>query len=648
MVKRLTALATMVAMLVALTGLGSVVAYHEDDATVHDFAHPLFEGRWARTDLPVANLQVERTWMWGPSPYTDGMMEPYVDSPGGWRLVQYFDKSRMELNNPDIVSDSIWDVTQGLLARDLMWGQISIGDDDDAYIPHSEGPSTENVAGDPGPNNGPTYATMAMLIDAPAREEGMQVNQRLEQDGTITAAPSRGVTAAHRVTLDWLDHTVASVFWEFMNSSGLIWDGTGYSQDQLFENPFYATGYPITEAYWTSVRVGGTQKDVLVQCFERRCLTYTPDNEPGWQVESGNVGQHYYRWLQTHVAYDVVATGLNLPRGIDIGPNGTIYVAEAGTGGDTCVTFGEGEEAAEVCAGFTGRVSAIVNGEWTVFADGLPSVAVHGEGSGPQDVYVTDDGTVYVIIGLGGPPAARAQLGEAGEYLGWVLRLDAEGNWEPVVDIAIYEEQANPGGGDLDTNPYSLVVTDDGIVVSDAGMNALLWVDTNDNNTISTLAVFDTRMVAAPPFMPVPPGTTIPMESVPTGVAMGPDGAFYVGELTGFPFEQGSARVWRVTQDGAATVYAEGFTNIVDVSFDADGNLLVLEFTLASLLGLNPENEWTLVGGLTRVHGDLTTEDLAAYELILPIGVVGADDGSIYVSQLAVVPNAGQVVRINP
>ncbi|MCS7294077.1 MAG: thermonuclease family protein, partial [Dehalococcoidia bacterium] len=34
----------------------------------------------------------------------------------------------------------------------------------------------------------------------------------------------------------------------------------------------------------------------LVQCFERRCLTYTPDNPPGWQVEAGNVGQHYYRW----------------------------------------------------------------------------------------------------------------------------------------------------------------------------------------------------------------------------------------------------------------------------------------------------------------------------------------------------------------
>jgi hypothetical protein len=44
------------------------------------------------------------------------------------------------------------------------------------------------------------------------------------------------------------------------------------------------------------VKVGGQVKDVLVQCFERRCLTYTPSNPTGWQVEMGNVGRHYYSW----------------------------------------------------------------------------------------------------------------------------------------------------------------------------------------------------------------------------------------------------------------------------------------------------------------------------------------------------------------
>ncbi|HEX3722660.1 MAG TPA: hypothetical protein VHV31_07700, partial [Nitrolancea sp.] len=94
-------------------------------------------------------------------------------------------------------------------------------------------------------------------------------------------------------------HNVASVFWDFMNSSGTVYDNGGYTNAKLFNNPFYATGYPLTEAYWTNVLVGGVQKQVLVQVFERRVLTYTPSNPDGWKVEAGNVGQHYYTWRYT-------------------------------------------------------------------------------------------------------------------------------------------------------------------------------------------------------------------------------------------------------------------------------------------------------------------------------------------------------------
>jgi hypothetical protein len=55
-------------------------------------------------------------------------------------------------------------------------------------------------------------------------------------------------------------------------------------------------GLPISEPYWTRVKVGGIEKDVLFQAFERRVLTYTPDNLAEWRVEMGNVGQHYLRW----------------------------------------------------------------------------------------------------------------------------------------------------------------------------------------------------------------------------------------------------------------------------------------------------------------------------------------------------------------
>jgi hypothetical protein len=89
---------------------------------------------------------------------------------------------------------------------------------------------------------------------------------------------------------------VAEPFWEFMNAEGLIDDNGQDATDDLFVDPFYATGYPITEAYWTTVDVNDVPTDVLIQCFQRRCLTYTPANVEGWQVEAGNVGWHYFQW----------------------------------------------------------------------------------------------------------------------------------------------------------------------------------------------------------------------------------------------------------------------------------------------------------------------------------------------------------------
>jgi len=52
----------------------------------------------------------------------------------------------------------------------------------------------------------------------------------------------------------------------------------------------------MSDAYWMQVNIGGVPRWTLVQAFERRILTFTPSNPAGYQVEMGNVGQHYYRW----------------------------------------------------------------------------------------------------------------------------------------------------------------------------------------------------------------------------------------------------------------------------------------------------------------------------------------------------------------
>ncbi|HUG16001.1 MAG TPA: hypothetical protein VMM78_13405, partial [Thermomicrobiales bacterium] len=128
---------------------------------------------------------------------------------------------------------------------------------------------------------------------------GALITQRVDRDGVVTNDPGlagHGVTAAHRVQVPGIDHQVASVFWEYMQSAGVVFQDGAYGVAPLFDNPFYATGLPISEAYWARVKVAGTYKDVLIQCFERRCLTWTPDNPDGWKVEAGNVGQHYFAW----------------------------------------------------------------------------------------------------------------------------------------------------------------------------------------------------------------------------------------------------------------------------------------------------------------------------------------------------------------
>jgi len=295
-------LALIFALVLALSGLFVAVP-----AAASPTGHDAFLDTWARSDLPVAAGQVSRTWMWGPEPFTPPLREPYVEAPGGSRLVQYFDKTRMEITDPAGDRTSPWYVTNGLLAKELVTGQLQLGDA--TFEPHP--PAQVNVAGDPDDPDAPTYASFSGLLTAPPLAPGQLVTQTVDRAGQVGQEPSLGqygVTAALHVPET--NHTVASVFWAFMTGRGPVYTGWRFRDDTLFPNPFYATGFPLTEPYWARVRVGGTPQWVLVQVFERRVLTYTPGNPPGWQVEAGNVGQHYYRWRYEQLGRPVQPAGV--------------------------------------------------------------------------------------------------------------------------------------------------------------------------------------------------------------------------------------------------------------------------------------------------------------------------------------------------
>jgi sugar lactone lactonase YvrE len=342
----------------------------------------------------------------------------------------------------------------------------------------------------------------------------------------------------------------------------------------------------------------------------------------------------------------VVADGLDNPRGIGFGPDGALYVAESGSGGTgKCVPSPEGGVA---CFGRTGAVTRITKRSQHRVLTGLPSVAEEGgvAASGPVDLGFSG-WTGYLLVGNpGGGTDTRKQLGPGASRFGKLLKVDLRGI-RAVADFPRFEENNNPDKGagaqpglEIDSNPNGLLVGRRSQLVTDAGGNDLLKVD--HKGRISVVAVFPPRLVDAPEGIPdLPP--QVPMQAVPTSVVKGPDGAYYVGQLTGFPFPVGGANVWRVVPGHKPKVFAAGFTNIIDIAFDRHGRLYVLEIATNGLLSAG-ENELPQ-GRLVRVNRDGSRSTLASEGLSAPGGFV-LGHGAAYITNNSILSDAGQVVKV--
>ena len=352
--------------------------------------------------------------------------------------------------------------------------------------------------------------------------------------------------------------------------------------------------------------------------------------------------------LQARATLELVATGLVNPRGLNFGPEGGLYVAEAGSGGaGPCISNSNN---VLVCYGATGAITRITLGgspSQTRVVTGLPSLApapgttgAGGSATGAHDVEFQGRGNGYVTIGAALDPARRLndtvhpEFASVGLKFGRLVRFQPNGKWSFEEDLSAFEALDNPDGGAFDSNPYGLLALPSRQVFTDAGGNSLNAVAAN--GSISNLAAF-------------PNGTTSTGQSfqaVPTTVALGPDGALYVGQLTGSPFPLNGANVYRVPAGGGTPeVFASGFTKIIDIAFGSDGSLYVLQITSAG--GPPPQAG---PGSLIRVAPDGTKTTVVApgAGLSAPGGIAIAGDGSIYVTNLSVSPGAGTVVRIVP
>lgn len=343
----------------------------------------------------------------------------------------------------------------------------------------------------------------------------------------------------------------------------------------------------------------------------------------------------------------VVATGLNNPRKVVVGRDGAVYVVEAGTGGAT-VRGVPGRNCHATCIGLSGSITRVRNGSRARVVTGLLSAAgpIQDEAQGPADVVV--EGNTYYVLQQSMSMSAKGATGSPATATAGDLISTPAGKAAPkvIADFDAFEASHNPDHGagpgakfaqpPIDSDPFAVVSYQGGFAVADAAANDLLWV--SPKGRISVLAVFPTqierltkseqRQLGA---NPAP--RSLPIQSVPSSVTVGPDGALYVGELTGWPYKVGRARVWRVVPGAKPSIYAGGFTNISDIAFEGD-DLLVLEIAAKGLL--DPSSP----GALIRVSPGGARTVVVSTGLFEPTGLA-VGNGSIYMSNNSIFPGAG-------
>lgn len=270
---------------------------------------PAIAARWEAADGPVARHEIVRGWVWGPS----AIAVAADDAPGtldGVRRQVYFDKGRLDIADPSADATQPWFAVGAQLVTEMLAGaiQTSAGD----WI--ERGPAEIPVVGDPDQPDPVTYATLGAVsrlptADAPLRAAdatGTTVTALLAPDGTVVAdaVPSPSIAVARYDATT--GHNIAQPFadWEASQPYSAL----------------YVLGHPLSEPYWVKARVAGVDQLVMLQAFERRVLSYTPENPDGWQVESGNAGQHYRAWRELSALADprLAALAVSVPYGDEI------------------------------------------------------------------------------------------------------------------------------------------------------------------------------------------------------------------------------------------------------------------------------------------------------------------------------------------
>ena len=339
----------------------------------------------------------------------------------------------------------------------------------------------------------------------------------------------------------------------------------------------------------------------------------------------------------------VVASGLEAPRGLRFGPDGDLYVAEAGTGGTTS-TAGQCAQVVPPVGPYLGGMTARISKfdkSWnrTTVASGLPStVDAMGDLQGVSDVQFMN-GTLYALIAGGGCSHGNATLAS-----GVVSVNVATGSWRYVADIGAFMhanpvQYPNASDFEPDGTAYSMVSVNNALHAIEPNSGELLRID-----PFSGIISREIDFSASQGHM------------VPTTVIY-KNGNYLVGNLNLFPIEPHTSRVMTVSNFPAGTgtgvpglsvggpyyVVASkaGFATVVGLAIGpTNGLLYVLQLAPDTPSGY-PDVPY---GKVTRINTDGSLTDVVT-GLGVPTAMTFGPDGKLYISNFGAAPaGAGQIV----
>jgi len=319
----------------------------------------------------------------------------------------------------------------------------------------------------------------------------------------------------------------------------------------------------------------------------------------------------------------IFASGLKNPRGLKFGPDGNLYVAEAGDGGNIS-TNGDCDQVlppvGPYMGGFRSRISRFTpNGTRVTVANNLPSTMdSSGDFIGIADVAFLGD-TLYALEAGAGCSHGLANTPNS------VLRI-ANGGYTQVADLSAFIKAhpvAHPNPPDFEPDGvwYSMIAVGDDLFAVEPNHGELDMITTA--GAVTRVADISATQGHA----------------VPTAVVY--DGNFYVAEFGLFPVTDGSQDILKITPAGKVSVFATGLTNILGLAFDAGHRLYVLESSTKNKSFPTPGT-----GEIVRIGPSGQLEKIVG-GLNLPGAMTFGSDGALYVSNWSYgPPDMGQILKV--